>query len=588
MLDWLKQPVTLIRVGLDLELPLGFFLPLIARRDLRSAFPLLSKSTVFDYLYWVFTNGARDGYWNKELSDSLFACCDPEIRAFDSEVPMSNDLRSGVSRFVHLAMMRYDGRYGFSGANPWRNASALAARLTFAYISEFRKGGFPREVTSKVREWLEEPAESLRVQYDLYVPRLLYTLWMGRIDLKTRYPGKSKSDWLGLIGWFLASDELENLADELIESCLGFLAFLAGNWSEHPTLTNVVGALYQYRTDLRAHIDLSSEGGLDRYAAWIRSAGVVEYRRLFQRLHRANFSLRKSSPANERRAQAGQSKIAVVGSFSAPSGRGEDARTISAALEACGVSVVRVDRGQDIGPIDTTGMSAVIHVLNADTGLVDYIWRMNRGLTSVRVHIGYWAWELDRLPDAWRYSFAFYDVIWGNSEFCAGALRRHDLRPIASLPLAVAPLNTGSSNLPVEFGEKDFVFFFSFDFRSFAVRKNPEAVVRAFLEAFPAGNEPVQLLIKTIGGDVREEALNKLLSLCEPDGRIVVVDGELSREELEGLFHRANVYISLHRAEGFGRGIAEAMLAGKPVIVTDYSGSNEFCTQELLSWLGRS
>ena len=42
----------------------------------------------------------------------------------------------------------------------------------------------------------------------------------------------------------------------------------------------------------------------------------------------------------------------------------------------------------------------------------------------------------------------------------------------------------------------------------------------------------------------------------------------------------ADSYVSLHRSEGFGFGMAEAMALGKVVIGTDYSGSTDFLTEQ--------
>lgn len=127
--------------------------------------------------------------------------------------------------------------------------------------------------------------------------------------------------------------------------------------------------------------------------------------------------------------------------------------------------------------------------------------------------------------------------------------------------------------------EGETIFFFMFDFRSHARRKNPEAVIEAFAAAFPSGEEKVRLLIKTQGGDEAPEEWRRLADLCL-DPRIELRDARIDRAEVITLVEAADAFVSLHRAEGFGRGPAEAMWLGKPVILTGYSGTNDFVDRD--------
>lgn len=122
-----------------------------------------------------------------------------------------------------------------------------------------------------------------------------------------------------------------------------------------------------------------------------------------------------------------------------------------------------------------------------------------------------------------------------------------------------------------------FCFLFTFDFSSFHERKNPQGVVRAFEKAFPAGSEAVALVIKTVNAEAEPLAWKQLSSRCAFDKRITLLNESFTRSKMDALFERADAYVSLHRAEGFGRGLAEALLRGKPVIATAYSGSEEIC-----------
>jgi glycosyltransferase involved in cell wall biosynthesis len=122
----------------------------------------------------------------------------------------------------------------------------------------------------------------------------------------------------------------------------------------------------------------------------------------------------------------------------------------------------------------------------------------------------------------------------------------------------------------------DFVFFFSFDCHSYPERKNPLAAVAAFREAFPTGREAAALVLHAMNADVRASAWRRLQEAAGADPRIRLSTARLAHDEVLALCAACDCYVSLHRAEGFGYGPAEAMLLGKPVIVTDYSGPCDY------------
>lgn len=129
------------------------------------------------------------------------------------------------------------------------------------------------------------------------------------------------------------------------------------------------------------------------------------------------------------------------------------------------------------------------------------------------------------------------------------------------------------------FGPNDFVVYFNFDFGSGYNRKNPEGALWAFAKAF--GREPsAKLLLKTSGSKSCPEKLERLKSLANElgiDARLLFENSFLSQRDVLGLVNAADVYLSLHRGEGFGITLAEAMALGKPVVCTDWSATTEFC-----------
>ena len=123
---------------------------------------------------------------------------------------------------------------------------------------------------------------------------------------------------------------------------------------------------------------------------------------------------------------------------------------------------------------------------------------------------------------------------------------------------------------------EDFIFLTMLDFNSYVMRKNPVGAIEAFKRAFPDTSSKERLIIKTINGHVHPKKLNELLHFVNNDFRIILMDGPLSRARICGLIREADCFVSLHRAEGFGRVLAESMFLETPVIATDYSGSATF------------
>ena len=206
---------------------------------------------------------------------------------------------------------------------------------------------------------------------------------------------------------------------------------------------------------------------------------------------------------------------------------------------------------------------------------------LGNGFFSGRYNIGYWAWELSRFPDTWLPAVDLVDEIWAPSRFIQHSISEKANRPVVWMPLAVkaAPLNR---ELSVDFGvaNDDFVFMFYFDFASFATRKNPEAPIEAFKRAFENKQDNARLVIKVMGNYVHRPEIDRLKKRVSSDPRIVVIDEVLSHEEMALLVNRCNCFVSLHRSEGFGRGMAEAMVYGKPVIATNYSGNTDFMNEK--------
>jgi glycosyltransferase involved in cell wall biosynthesis len=196
-------------------------------------------------------------------------------------------------------------------------------------------------------------------------------------------------------------------------------------------------------------------------------------------------------------------------------------------------------------------------------------------------NIGFWVWELEKFPRDWHAAFDLVDEVWAPTAFVRDAIAAATKKPVLRMPKAIefdAPAGMDRAHFGLRLDE--FVFLFSYDFNSFAARKNPEAVIAAFRQAFADGTRGVRLLVKSTNGGRFHDRLEKLQRSVADDPRIEVRDGFFSREEMFGLQNCVDCYVSLHRSEGFGLGMAECMYLGKPVIATGYSGNLDFMNRD--------
>jgi glycosyltransferase involved in cell wall biosynthesis len=151
--------------------------------------------------------------------------------------------------------------------------------------------------------------------------------------------------------------------------------------------------------------------------------------------------------------------------------------------------------------------------------------------------------------------------------------------PVTLIPQPMRLLHPPQAPQKDSFGLSDkFTFLFCFDFHGHLVRKNPMAIVKAFKTAFPLRDD-VRLVIKSHNGHLYQPALETCLEEVNKDVRIRWIDESMERQRVYDLMNACDCYVSLHRSEGLGMTMAEAMLLGKPVIATGYSGNMDFTTQ---------
>lgn len=278
--------------------------------------------------------------------------------------------------------------------------------------------------------------------------------------------------------------------------------------------------------------------------------------------------------------------VNVVGYLRNESGLGAAARGYVRALRSLGVpvalrdvselSVNRSGDGSLSGGDGECRYGVNLVVVNADQAfrVADYL---GEDFFRDRYNIGAWFWELPHFPEEWHDRFALYDEIWVGSSFIMNTLAPVSPVPVVRVPPVVwppEPSDRHRGRRRLGLAEDTFLFAFAFDFHSYFERKNPLAVVEAFRTAFHP-SEPVHLAVKCVNPQFDSKRFADLKAAAQGH-RISIHEGYWSAEEMRDLMAACDAYVSLHRSEGAGLTISDAMALGKPVIATDWSGNTDF------------
>lgn len=210
-----------------------------------------------------------------------------------------------------------------------------------------------------------------------------------------------------------------------------------------------------------------------------------------------------------------------------------------------------------------------------------YFSRLGAGGLDGFYNIGYWFCEVPKIPDHWARQLEFFDEIWTASSFCQAAIARSANIPVVKIPLLIEPQSI--SQRIVDRGNgvkfKTFNFLTIFNAYSDAERKNALFTIRAFLQAHE-NNQFVRLIVKVSNLEHDPLLSRKLNEIRQSYNNVEIIEGYVENAAVLALYERADAYVSMHRAEGFGLTISDAMSRAIPVIVTGYSGNMEFCRSD--------
>ena len=289
---------------------------------------------------------------------------------------------------------------------------------------------------------------------------------------------------------------------------------------------------------------------------------------------------------------AGLPRISIIGFHKSILGLGEDARCLFLSLCEIGVSPELIDvspAGLEVYDdieifrcFEATRPTGEILIFCLPAiEMMRVLMTMKPSIDRSRQYIvGYWPWETTRLPAQWVCAFDEVDEIWASTSFLEGVYRSETTKAVEIMPLHVSV--AAQETVPTTSSSLDGIFRFIivFDFNSRVARKNPAGAIEAFRRAFQPDDRSVELVIKTIHAEHHPADFQSIQQLIDDDDRIVIFNKAIKRHQVDAMIASSDAYVSLHRAEGFGRPLVEAMMLKTAVIATQWSGSADYLTDE--------
>ena len=206
--------------------------------------------------------------------------------------------------------------------------------------------------------------------------------------------------------------------------------------------------------------------------------------------------------------------------------------------------------------------------------------QLGKSFRRGRYNIAFWLWELDVFPSQWVDAINLVDEIWTPAEFISSGIRKITNKPVCTIPYPVsAPVDESIDREFFNLPKDKFLYLCMFDTNSCIERKNPFGAISAYKLAFPVENPDVGLVIKAIYPS--NEELDEIRRQLEGYNNVYFILETLPKNQVNSLIACSDVFVSLHRAEGFGLVLAEAMLLGTPVVATNWSANTEFMNSDV-------
>ncbi len=551
------------------------------RRDLQALFDIETAEGQEGLIWWYYLEAPKDLGPQRRIAASEIervAAPDRSRDAMESgpdTLPVTHVMRRVWDRRPDLQdRFRIDTPHGSAGFVWWYCLHGATDLGSTWLISETDRG------------WLSAPDPKTLNLGAPTISRIMRAAWEERPDLRQAFDLGAKAGQTEFFCWFIAVGLKDfPVADLLSEDQRAFLnrpvPGSPGLCALHLVLHRGDPALQSEFPDARSR----------RFHMWLRSPAAQERYPALGILESGSRQTQWATAALQTSPKDLAFGVNIVGYAHGQLGIGEDVRMAARACEAVGLpfSIFNVKPGKEISEGDE---SLAGHVSPDRPYAVDVF--CLTGFETARlavVHgselfdgrqtIGYWPWEFPEWPAEWRHAYGLISEVWASSRFLVDTYAESNPNPTRYMPMAVTVTETEELDRRAFGLPKDiFLFVFSFDLLSSLARKNPIGVIIAFRLAFPDGNEPVGLVLKVMRPDSTNPAWREIVRLTKDEPRIHLVTATLGRGGVLDLYRICDCFVSLHRSEGFGRGMAEAMLLDTPVIATAWSGNLDITTEE--------
>lgn len=278
--------------------------------------------------------------------------------------------------------------------------------------------------------------------------------------------------------------------------------------------------------------------------------------------------------------------INLVGMFTEDSGLGQSTRLVAKEIERSDIEhhfiefyvpEYTIQSNDSFKDKLTNEYKYGINLIHVNMDDFSYFYKHNKDTFQGHYNIAYWLWEVSDFPEKWIPLINQLDEVWTPAEYVSESIRKVTNKPVRTIPYSVeAEYDEKYDREYFHLPNDQFLVLMMYDFNSISERKNPKGCIEAFKKAY-SKEDNVGIVIKISHADENEfEQLKQLL-----DGyNVYFIDKILTKVEVNSLIHDVDVYLSLHRAEGFGLVLAESMLMKTATVASNYSANTEFQTKE--------
>lgn len=426
--------------------------------------------------------------------------------------------------------------------------------------------------------------DSIAQDFCLPLKKILLDIYSERSDLQLYYPINTREGRLGLLLWWLnhGQEEYPILAITQQERAIFLEKDNRVMQDAKQPIPKILADLYFSKQDLQENFDINSAPGKTNLLNWWEKNKNLLCPFLLLENEPTTLSKITNLPI--------PNGINIIGYPRGELGIGEDVRMAAKSLTSTNINFSVYDtplsipsRSTDNTLSSALSRNAVYHanlICMPGSETFRLATSSAKAVFRNRYNIAAWQWELPHWPKKWGFYLDIVDEIWAFSHFIETTFKEATQKPVIYMPMCVEypPVTTiekSQFNLP----ENKFLFLTMFDGNSTLTRKNLLATIHAFLKAFPKNND-VGLVIKAMNATQTDETWKNILEIAAKDTRIHILNMTFTRSEVMGLIQACDAFISLHRSEGFGRILAEALLLRKPVITTNFSGNTDFTTAD--------